>query len=410
MAENYVIRVTAGSDYDIEKHTIVPVNSPETVKISNEFIDVELNVRVQDYHGLPRNSPTTSPYFSQEPHSTHNDRYSIAIQFTPKKPAPGTASAAASRSSSVTRHSNKVSSRASSIAAKVRHRRGSSASHASSHSGEDVPGISGHDLQFGNDFDHPIRDRLPPGFSYAMNIVKWWIDPGLEGDAYADQPYLYGPALSSFNAVHVGPGDYDPTRGGLCFGEGGDDAGLKARRAIGVPETGKDRMKWGLKNEHKEKWVFEYGKTYCVDFFNPYLDFNEFSLRLPGFHLPIMKYWDGQGLRNSNKPRKRSHTLRYVLRNRSTGDTYLVILFSLYLKEDVNEDGSLKPAALQAMMEDKSMAKESGKIVGGDNEAKGRGKEEGDKDYEAARRHFKQLNLSAKEGDERKISVDDDVD
>lgn len=51
----------------------------------------------------------------------------------------------------------------------------------------------------------------------------------------------------------------------------------------------------------------------------------------------------------SRKPKtKRSHQLRYVLRNRSTSDVYLVILFTLYLKEDVNEDGSLKPAAIEA--------------------------------------------------------------
>lgn len=41
-------------------------------------------------------------------------------------------------------------------------------------------------------------------------------------------------------------------------------------------------------------------------------------------------------------------TPRYVLRNRSTGQVYLVVLFSLYRKEDVNEDGSIKPAALEA--------------------------------------------------------------
>lgn len=42
---------------------------------------------------------------------------------------------------------------------------------------------------------------------------------------------------------------------------------------------------------------------------------------------------------------RRSHALRYVLRNRSTDETYLVIVFSLHLKEDVNEDGTLKPTA-----------------------------------------------------------------
>jgi hypothetical protein len=47
--------------------------------------------------------------------------------------------------------------------------------------------------------------------------------------------------------------------------------------------------------------------------------------------------------------RKRSHQLRYVLRNRSTGQVYLVVLFSLHLVEDVNEDGTLKPAALEAI-------------------------------------------------------------
>lgn len=33
---------------------------------------------------------------------------------------------------------------------------------------------------------------------------------------------------------------------------------------------------------------------------------------------------------------------RYVLRNKKTNDIYLVVVFSLYLKEDLNDDGSLK--------------------------------------------------------------------
>lgn len=59
--------------------------------------------------------------------------------------------------------------------------------------------ISGDSLIFGNDFDNPIRDRLPPGFNTALRIVRWMVDPGVYGDAYADKPYLYGPALSSLN-------------------------------------------------------------------------------------------------------------------------------------------------------------------------------------------------------------------
>ncbi|KAI0828103.1 DUF1769-domain-containing protein [Hypoxylon sp. FL0890] len=379
MAEKYIIRVTAGPDYDLDRHVVVPVNSHEPVNIGSDLVDAELNVRVQNYRGLPRNSPATSPYFSLEPHATNKDQYSIAIRFTPKKPARSsssrTSSADPSRSSSKSRQSEIPSSSESS----------SLPPSEEDSDEESVKGISGEDLQFGNDFDHPIRDRLPPGFSYAMNIVKWWIDPGLDGDAYADQPYLYGPALSSFNAIHVGQGEVDPGKGGLWFEEGGDEDGLKKRQDLGAPAMAKDRMKWALKPANKSKWVFQYGKTYCLDFFNPYLDFNEFSLRLPGFTLPIMKYWDGQSLRS--KP-KRSHTLRYVLRNRSTDETYLVIVFTLYRKEDINEDGSLKPAALEATKQDKEMAKESGRVAA---ETEDVSKNE---DYQEAGKKFEKLDVS----------------
>lgn len=170
MADKYILRVTAGPSYDLADHTEVPVNSPTPVKISTKHMDVELNVRIQNYHGLPLNSPESSPYFDQEPHSKNKDQYSIAFQFTPKAPEP----AKAPTNTELVDPDDR-----------------------------EPEGIPGSDLQFGNDFDHPIRDRLPPGFSYAMKIVKWWIDPGLDGDPYADSPYLFGPALSSFNHIRV---------------------------------------------------------------------------------------------------------------------------------------------------------------------------------------------------------------
>lgn len=59
------------------------------------------------------------------------------------------------------------------------------------------------DLVFGNDFDRPLRDRMPPGTNAALRFVRWWVDPGLEGDAYADRPWLYGPAMSSWSRLRV---------------------------------------------------------------------------------------------------------------------------------------------------------------------------------------------------------------
>lgn len=241
MADRYILRVTAGPGYDTAQHVEVPVNQPQPIHITSDRADVELNVRIKDYKGLPRNSPTISPYFETEPHKYNQDQYSISFRFTPKK--------------------------------------------------EDILGL---DLQFGNDFDKPIRDRLPPGFNTAMGIVKWWIDPGLDGDAYADRPYLYGPALSSFNALHIGSAPQDESKGGIWVEEGGDKA---VREEHNVPSDNKARMKWALSDANKEKWVWGAGKTYSMDFYNPYLDFSKLALRLPGFHLPIMKYWDGQGLR-----------------------------------------------------------------------------------------------------------------
>ncbi|KAL8282501.1 hypothetical protein RB597_009963 [Gaeumannomyces tritici] len=333
MAHNYRIRVTAGTVRDVKEHVVVPVNTADPLDISSDLVDARLSVRVKNYGGLPHGSPADSPYFTAEPHAYNNDQYSIALSFKLKRPPSPAVDADAKDGDDDA----------------------GPAADGGDPADDDV-GVSGADLQWGNDFDHPIRDRLPPGFSTAMSIVRWWIDPGLDGDAYADSPFLYGPALSSFNAVRAGPpatdrvpgADGDGARVGVWVDEGGDERGLEARRSLGAPDDAKGRMKWALKADSKEKWLWEYGKEYSVDFYNPYLDFNEFALRLPGFTLPIMKYWDGQGLR----PPKRSHTLRYVLRNRKTGDLYLAVTFSLYLKEDVNEDGSLKPGTIEAQQKD----------------------------------------------------------
>ncbi|KAI0473493.1 DUF1769-domain-containing protein [Xylariaceae sp. FL0804] len=384
MADKYILRVTAGPGYDVADHVEVPVNRPETVRVSSALADAEVNVRVRNYRGLPRDSPATSPYFAREPHAANGDQYSIAIRFTPKRPPPPTSTSTSGPSSS----GSGTATAGTGDKAEVEKNASPPAPAA---------GISGHDLQFGNDFDHPIRDRLPPGFGYAMSIVKWWIDPGLDGDAHADRPHLYGPALSSFNFVHVGRGgyDHDPVSGcGLVFDEGADEDDedcKKARERTGAPGDAKGRRKWALGDGAKSAWTFEYGRPYCLDFFNPYLDFGEFALRLPGFTLPIMKYWDGQplsvtGSQQQPQQRKRSHTLRYVLRNRTTGDTYLVVLFTLHLREDVNDDGSLKPAGLAAARGDREPPATAG----------GSGKEE-EGGVEEARKKFEDVGLGDKE-------------
>lgn len=196
---------------------------------------VSIRIRIEEdfvlriHRGLPRDSPNTSPYFSQPPHTY--DQYSISFSFIPHRT------------------------------------------------------ISGKSLVFGNDFEHPVRDRIPPGFDAAFGIVKWAIDPGLDGDVYADKPYLYGNALSSINILSVGPKvdekdslddlTSDTGKDGVAITEGGFGGGQELREALNIPANAAARQKWFLGGHDRlENWNWEEGRVYKADFFNPYLDFN----------------------------------------------------------------------------------------------------------------------------------------
>lgn len=55
--------------------------------------------------------------------------------------------------------------------------------------------------------------------------MKWAIDPGLEGDVYADRPWLYGRAGSSINTLRIGE----------KTGKG-EDGGMEGIQKIGEEE------------------------------------------------------------------------------------------------------------------------------------------------------------------------------
>jgi hypothetical protein len=173
---------------------------------------------------LPNNSPQTSKYFSHDLHQ--RDQYSICFSLIPKHD------------------------------------------------------VSGDDLLFGNDFDRPIRDRLPPGFNTALRIVKWAIDPALDGDPYADKPYMYSPAVASWNYLRIGDKvDLEKTDMTLnlhteVIEEGADGSGADVRKSLRIPDDPGARKKYFLDQEARKKFVFEAGRIYFADFGNPYLGFN----------------------------------------------------------------------------------------------------------------------------------------
>ncbi|KAI4111645.1 MAG: hypothetical protein LQ339_000516 [Xanthoria mediterranea] len=282
MADKYLLRVTAGPSYDPSSHQVIAVNSGIPTSIQSPVCSASISVRIQNYHGLPHGSPSTSSYFSHPPH-TH-DQYSIGFSFVPHRT------------------------------------------------------INGKSLVFGNDFEHPIRDRIPPGFNAAFRIVKWAIDPGLDGDVYADKPYLYGNALSSMNVLSVGPkaGKEDIEKqfaesmnNEEAIKEGGFDGGQEVREDLNIPDNAAARQKWFLGgHERLEHWEWEEGRLYKADFFNPYLDFNEFALKLPGFSLKVLGYLGGEDY------------LRYVLKDKDTGEVLFVVVFTLLPKDPDDEGGA----------------------------------------------------------------------
>ncbi|KAK5109877.1 hypothetical protein LTR62_006484 [Meristemomyces frigidus] len=281
-AEKYRLLVTAGPSYNQAEHQTVGVNTNQAICVENEFMRAKIKVNIKGYHGLPSSSPASSTYFDDPAHK--KDQYSVAFSFVPKR---------------------------------------------------DLPSL---DAVWGNDFDHPVRNKLPPGFNTAFKIVKEFIDPGLECDAYADKPWLYGPSLSCWFAFRIGDkvgesADFPAPGKEEVVKEGGDGQGNDMRHELGLPETSEKRRKYFLSAPHREAFVFEKDRVYLADFYNPYIDFPNFSLKLPGFTLKVIKYID-----------QKSHCLRYVFKNRKTGDVYFSVhihlLWGEKLQEAIQSDGN----------------------------------------------------------------------
>lgn len=132
---------------------------------------------------------------------------------------------------------------------------------------------------------------------------------------------MYGALLSSINVLRIGAkSDAEKTANGdlegkaqtegdfevsgseneaIIYTEGADGDGAEVRKEKGVPDKAAARQKHFLNEQHRKDFTFEAGREYKCDFFNPYLDFNEFALKI-GYGMPtisILGHWDGQPLR-----------------------------------------------------------------------------------------------------------------
>ena len=108
--------------------------------------------------------------------------------------------------------------------------------------------------------------------------------------------------------------------------EGADGTGEEVRTEAEIPPDSAGRKKFFLAEANRDAFTFEAGRLYQSDFGNPYLDFNDFSLKLPGFSLNVIKYIDSK-----------THELRYTLKNKTTGEIYCVVLFTLLFGDELKE-------------------------------------------------------------------------
>ncbi|KAF3048661.1 hypothetical protein E8E11_000376 [Didymella keratinophila] len=278
--DKYLLQVTAGPTYESKTHSQVSVNSPEVQKVDNDLATSYLRVRIKDYHGLPKDAPENCQYFNHPLHTS--DRYSIAWSFVPKRD------------------------------------------------------ISGTELVMGFDFSHPVRDRLPPGTRTAVKIATTVLDPGLYADPFSDEPYLYGPMLSSCFTFRVGGKideqsadeqleQLDSENEGIVE-EGAALSGESVRSGQSIPSAWKARRKFFLDQNELKKFTFEKGRLYHADFFNPHLDFSNFSLRLPGFSISVAKYVD-----------EKTHHLRFVLKSRESAEVVFVVFFKLLFGKELED-------------------------------------------------------------------------
>ncbi|KAJ5982317.1 hypothetical protein N7451_012417 [Penicillium sp. IBT 35674x] len=160
----------------------------------------------------------------------------------------------------------------------------------------------------GNDFDHPIRGQLPPGFNIAYKFTKTVIEPGIDCDAYSNRPWSYGPALSCFFVFRVAERP--------VVEEGG--------MVTGIPSESKGRRKYFLSPMNRQGFSLENGRAYFADFYNPYFDPNRVVLKLPGIKIKVLKYVS-----------EKTHTPRYVFKDRRKEEVYLVVVFKLIFKEEL---------------------------------------------------------------------------
>lgn len=101
-----------------------------------------------------------------------------------------------------------------------------------------------------------------------------------------------------------------------------EDMSVVSTPSLQIPMEQRARSRFFLEDEKRKEVAFEKGFSWAFDFYGAWVDFNMFVIKLPGMSLNLLNYWDGQ-------------PVRYVLKNKVSGEIYAVIMLEL---EKIQED------------------------------------------------------------------------
>lgn len=194
--------------------------------------------------------------------------------------------------------------------------------------------------------------RLPPFSSIALKFIQF-IDPGLKADIYCDRPWAFSPLIATMNTVNVSGWHLDKATQKKVEEHGQEEDKERLENELppwpspqgehivedttlifqpdhhnkeeheGPTSTLEGETAHAHEHENKKeeltmaptqptvlntsarrshfakeanlvKHRYRTDQVYGFDFFNPYLDFANFTLKVPGFSVDITKYWDGQ--------------------------------------------------------------------------------------------------------------------
>ena len=214
------------------------------------------------------------------------------------------------------------------------------------------------DVEFGNLFQEPIRDKLPYGTSVALHAVSY-IDPNLHHDLYADKPWAFSPLICTMTRINVERLSGEVIRHGdkddwPAFPHGNDesdyvhddtsvllckkgttevDTTLEEDGYADLSSLSQLRSSNDSNNAHKNRgrfWgnegirqatKFTPESIVTMDFCQGYIRFDNLHLAIAGMEFDLAKYAaDGQ-------------TVDFYCRNKHTEKVYFVIQFKITKKE-----------------------------------------------------------------------------